>query len=1059
MKKVLQIVFFIALVLLPFISAAQAKISVKGMVLDNDNKPILGVLVVEKGSSNATSTDVDGMYRLSNVEGKATLVFTYMGFSTLEEKVEGRTTVNVRLTEDAQALEDVVVVAFGTQKKESVVGSITSVSPKALKVPSSNLTTAFQGRMAGMISYQRSGEPGADNAEFFIRGVTTFGTGRVDPLILIDDIESDATELARVNADDIEDFSLLKDATATALYGSRGANGVVLIKTKAGHVGKAKLSFRLENAFSAPTSELEFADPITFMRLHNEAVLTRDPLRPEPYSQEKIDNTLQPGSNHYIYPATDWKSELLRNYTTTQRASLNVSGGGDVATYFVSGSFSQDNGLFKVDQVNNFNNNIDLKKISIRANVDIKVTSTTKLKVMTTASFDDYTGPPFASASTSSTGGAEVYKAILRTNPVMFPAQYPKPNELNYLDHILFGNSDESGQLYLNPYAAMVRGYQEYSRSNVLASAELKQDLDFFTEGLKFRALFNTSRLSYYSISRMYDPFYYKLSSWDKYADNGVGTYNIMQVHEGTEYLNWATTMPSVKFNTYVEGAFIYNREFGDHSLSAMLVGQMRNISNPTRTNAAGVVDLQSALPERNLGLSGRATYGFAQRYFAEFNFGYNGSERFSEDHRFGFFPSVGAGWVISNESFWDPIKPIFEKFKLRYSYGLIGNDQIGSERFLYLSNVSFNGTSVGFGTSPSGSDRYSNTAVTISRYANSDITWETSKKANYAVEFTTFGIDVVAEYYTEHRENILLPRTNMPTTMGLWATVYSNVGEAIAKGVDISVDYNKVFNSKVWLQARATFTYAHSEYLKYADFDYQNEWWKYHPGYPISQTWGYIAEGLFVDDADVANSPRQQFGEYLAGDIKYRDVNGDGQITDLDMVPIGYPTTPEINYGFGPSVGFYGLDFSMYFSGVGRASFWIDYEAVSPFVDVSTGNGVKENNVLSQFIVESYWSEDNKNSYAVWPRLSETVITNNDQTSTWFMRDGTFLRLKQMELGYTIPEDITTRLRIKTARFYVSATNLLVWSKFKLWDPEMAGNGLGYPLQRVVNLGLQLTF
>jgi TonB-linked SusC/RagA family outer membrane protein len=1051
--------------------SAVAQRTIRGAVMDSKNEPVIGAQVSVKGTAIGTMTNADGMYTLelnSSVGRDAIIVFSLLGYNPVEERLGDRTVINVRLVEDEQAIEDVVVVAFGQQKKESVIGSVTTISPKSLKVPSSNLTSSFQGRLAGMISYQTSGEPGADNANFFIRGITTFGDGRADPLILIDNIELDATDLARLNSDDIESFSILKDATATALYGSRGANGVILVKTKSGQKGRMKLNVRVENSFSMPTQELAIADPITFMKQHNEAILTRDPLRPEMYSQEKIDNTLQPGSNPYMYPATNWHDEMLEDYAVTQRASINVSGGGDVATYFVSGTWAIDRGNFKVDEMNKFNNNINLQKIGIRANVDVSLTSTTNLKVLTSATFDDYVGPPLASVNSTNTGGSTMYNLVMHANPVLFPAKYPTPDEWSYMNHTLFGSSDEGGTLYMNPYAELVRGYKEYSRSNMLASIELRQNLDFFTEGLSVKALFNTNRMAYYSLQRAFTPFYYTLSSWDRYND----TYTLRPLNPetGTEYLNfeYGGSNGSLKFNTYMEGSMTYNRDFGDHGVSGMLVGTLRNILNPFRADATSqVVDLQSSLPERNVSLSGRFTYSYAARYFGEFNFGYNGSERFSENSRFGFFPSAGVGWLVSNEPFFEPLKDVFTNLKLRYSYGLIGNDQIGSARFLYLSNVSFDGSSTYFGDSYS--DRYSNSTVRISRYANDQITWETSTKSNYALEFGLYGFDVVAEYYTEHRKGILQQRTNLPPTMGLWTNVYANLGEAKAKGVDISLDYNKVFNADFWMQARATFTYAHSEYLKYADLDYQDATWMYRTGYPIKQRWGYIAEGLFVDDADVANSPTQ-FGNYMAGDIKYRDMNNDGQITELDMAPVGYPTSPEINYGFGPSFGFYGFDLSFFFSGVARTSFFIDYGAMTPFVDVgivnAAGTYTRGNTALAQFIADDHWSETNKNSYATWPRLTTEMLANNNTYNTWFMRDGTFLRLKQLEFGYSIPEKIVNRIGMTSARIYLSATNLLIFSKFKLWDPEMRvsgvpdqSNGTSYPLQRVVNLGVNVSF
>lgn len=1023
----------------------QDNIPVKGTVSNNFGELLPGVVVAIKGTTNATTTDTNGEFSINVPSDTTTLVFRYIGFKTEEIVVGNRRVISVVLSEESTMLEEAVVVAFGKQKKESVIGSITTINPKELKVPSSNLTTSFAGRVAGMIAYQRSGEPGQDNADFFIRGVTTFGYKK-DPLILIDNVEVSSTELARLQVDDIDSFSIMKDATSTALYGARGANGVILITTKQGTEGKAKVNFRFENSISRPIKNIELADPITYMRLANEAVLTRDPLGVTYYSDQKIDNTLS-GINPYMFPATDWRSMLLKNQTMNQRANISVSGGGKVAKYYVSGSFNKDNGIMKVADQNNFNNNIDLQSYSLRANVDMELTTTTSMSVRLSGTFDDYTGPI--------DGGTQVYRNIMRSNPVLFPAYYPVDEDHKYVQHILFGNYE--GPNYLNPYADMVKGYKDYSKSNMSAQLEMRQNLRFITDGLTARGVMNTSRYSFFDVKRSYSPFYYQANSWDKITN----TYKLTALNEegGTEYLNYDPGEKTVNSELYLEGSLNYNKTFGEvHGISGLLVGMYRD---KLTGNAS---TLQGSLPYRNVGLSGRFTYSFANRYFTELNFGYNGSERFHKSNRFGFFPSFGLAWSASNESFWNgDLQRILPKAKIRATYGLVGNDALGDDRFLYLSDVNMNNGDRGatFGRDYA----YGKNGISLSRYPNPDITWEKSRKTNIGLELNILNnIDIIVEGYWEKRTNIFMTRTATPATMGLSAQPKANIGEAKSNGIDISVDYNKIINKDWWIQGRFNLTYAKSKYLVYEEPTYDNTPWKSRVGYQIGQEWGYIAERLFVDDEEAANSPKQNFGEYGGGDIKYKDINGDGQITQLDQVPIGYPNTPEIVYGFGFSTGYKNVDFSGFFQGLARESFWIDVNATAPFMSYRYSDNELSGKILQNALIKAYaddhWSEENRNMYALWPRLSTTSVgnANNSQRSTWFMRDGSFLRLKSLEIGYTLPEKLAHRFGANI-RIYASGTNLLTFSKFKLWDPEMAGNGLGYPIQRVYNIGLTVSF
>ncbi|WP_081852602.1 TonB-dependent receptor [Prevotella sp. 10(H)] len=1031
----------------------QQRISVKGIVKDETDLPLAGVTVLVKGTTNATMTSANGEYTLKSVPVDAILVYSFIGMQTAEVEVNHQTSIDVVLKEDAIKMDDVVVVAFGTQKKESMISSISTVSPEELKVPSSNLTTALAGRLSGVIAYQRSGEPGMDNADFFIRGVTTFGYKK-DPLILIDGIESTTTDLARLQPDDIQAFSILKDATATALYGARGANGVIQITTKEGKEGPIKVSVRFENSWSSNTKNIKLADPITFMKMANEATRTRaegELNAALPYSYDKIERTRQ-GLNPYVYPANDWRKMLMKNTSYNPRLNVNLSGGGGIGRYYVAASYSKDNGNLKMDERNNFNSNIDLQTYQLRSNINLDLTKTTRAIVRLSGTFDDYTGPI--------DGGEVMYKKIMGTNPVLFPAYYPSSLEPK-TNHILFGNAKRgyagggSSADYTNPYAEMVKGYTDYSRSQMEATMELKQDLRFITQGLNIRAMFNTSRYSFYRINRQYKPYFYAVGSYDKPTDS----YTISQLNENdnpTEYLDYVEKDKDITSTVYIEAALSYNRKFDEkHDLGGLLVFQRREKLEANKG------DLQKSLPYRNQGLSGRFTYAFDNRYMAEFNFGYNGSERFYKTNRYGFFPAVGGGWYVSNEKFWEPMSRVISKLKLKATYGLVGNDAIGNEndRFFYLSNVKMDDDqkSYSFGEN----FQYVKNGITVERYGNRDIGWEKSYKSNFGIELGLLNdFEFQVDYFTEKRTNILMKRHIAPS-MGLAAEVRANVGEAKAKGVDLSLDYNKMLPKNYWIQGRANFTYAHSEFLKYEEPEY-NEKYRSHIGQSLNQEYGLIAERLFIDEYDVANSPNQTWSKYGPGDIKYVDMNGDGQITNADMVPIGYPTVPEIVYGFGFSAGNDRVDFSMFFQGSARSSFWINAQDTSPFDHKSPDNDhpYHRDVPLIKAYADNHWSETNRDIYALWPRLSPNLVRNNtDPRSTWFMRNGAFLRLKSVELGYTFPEHYLRKLHVSSFRAYVSGTNLLTWSGFDLWDIEMGGNGLGYPIQRVINLGIQVNF
>ena len=1033
MKKENVLIFLLSIFSINFFSQSTL---VSGQVVDEGGNPLPGVTVLVEGTNRGTSTTFEGTYALKIDDSSQSLQFSYIGFETQSILVGEQKIIDVILLENLESLEEVQVVAFQKQKKNSVIGSINTINPSELKIPTSNITNAMAGKLAGMISYQRSGEPGADNAEFFIRGVTSFGYAN-NPLILIDGLEVTTNDLARIEPDNIASFSIMKDATATSLYGARGANGVILVTTKEGKKGKAKVSFRYENSVSAPSQTNEFLNGVDYMNLYNRATRTRDASAPLTYSISKIYGT-QNGGDPNIFPNVDWYKELFKDYTLNRKANLNVNGGGDIAQYYLSVSHNNDTGLLKVDPLNNFNNNIDIKRSNLRANINIDMTSTTKIAVKFYSLFERYNGP--------SVSANDIFGSVMQANPANFPKYFNYEDNLGY-NHTLFGNKGNGA--FPNPYADMVKGYKDRFTNTIFSQVQIEQDLNFITEGLKFRGMASVRTYTMNENSREYTPFYYGMAEVE--TDEGILNY-LYRIQEGTEFLNNPSINNLGTSRFYYEFVSEYNRKFNElHDIGGLLVF---NFSESL--NTIGGTSAFSTLPSRNMGLSGRFSYNYDSRYFTELNFGYNGSEKFAKDNRFGFFPSIGLGWILSNEEWFNNKLPDVNMFKLKLTHGLVGNDGISSadDRFFYLSEVNLQSDSYGFTWGSDYNNYYQ--GYVIDRYSNQNVTWEVAEKTNYGLEIGLFNsFDLQVDYFTEHRSKIYMSRDYIPSTMGLTTTISSNLGEVDSKGLDLSIDYNKAFNSGLIVSARGNLTYSTNEILINGEPDYAYDYLS-RIGYPVNQAWGLLAERLFIDQEDIENSPEQFNGfssssnSYIPGDIKYTDVNNDGVVNELDRVPIGKPTVPEIVYGFGVSASYRGYDFSIFMQGVARTSFFINPNDISPFVN--------ERNALN-VIADNHWSINNPDPNAFWPRLSTYAIANNEQQSTWWQRDGDFLRLKNLEFGYTFPETDDGFFSKVNTRIYFTGLNLLTFSKFDLWDTEMGGNGLGYPPQKVYNIGLQVNF
>ena len=994
------------------------KRTVTGTVVDAENgDPVIGATVVVKGQKDGVITDLDGNFTIAISGSKAQLEFSYIGYRKKTVDVGDLGVINVKMESDNQLLSEVVVVGAGTQKKVSVTGSITSVKGLELKAPSSSLTTSFAGKLAGVISMTSTGEPGAAS-EFYIRGVSTFG-GRATPLILLDDVEISTADLNNIPAETIESFSILKDASATAIYGARGANGVMLITTKTGKENeKTRINVTVENSFNKPMNFPDFVNGATWMEMYNEAQLTRNPGATPKYSQLDIDNTRNQ-VNPYIYPDVQWKDVIFKNMNMNQRANVNISGGGSKASYYMSLQANHDTGLLDTKKVYSYNNNINNWGYNFQNKISYKITSTTKIDLHMNAQIRNKKGPNYSTS--------DLFAQMLYCNPINFPVTFPaQPGDT----HIRFGNAIWTGSsVRTNPYAYMLSSFKEYNENTLNTSLKINQKLDFVTKGLSVQAMVNWKNWASSSYNRTIEPYYYGIKG-GSYNPSNPTDYEIERLGtSGTDYLKTSDISKASDQTFYLDARVNYDRQFNLHHVTGMLMYMQREYRS-------------SVLPERNQGFSGRFTYDYGQRYLVELNFGYNGTERLAKKERFEFFPAVSLGWVISNEKFFEPMTKYIDNLKIRGSYGLVGSDETGlsagAQHFLYIDQVSLN--NIGFTT---GVDmNYTLYGPLVTNYAVVNGGWERVKKLDIGIDLELFRqLTITADYFNEKRYNILLHREAWPESLGYYtAKPWSNKGKVDNWGIELSVNWRKEFTKDLYVDFRGNFTYTENKYVNLDEPVYPYVW-KTSTGKPLSRTTGYIAQGLFSSQEEIDNSPTQNLGSTVKpGDIKYRDVNGDGKIDGSDQVMISpYGTTPRIQYGLGMNVTYKKFDFGVFFNGSAKRTIMIS--GISPF-------GQSDYNVM-QFIADDYWSESNPNPNAKYPRLGLTSsqTANNTVASTYWMRNGNFIRFKTLELGY----------KFKYGRVYLNGDNIAVFSPFKLWDPELSWNA--YPLQRTFNIGVQLNF
>lgn len=1030
---------------------AQEIVEVTGVIVDTQKSPLIGVSISVKDAPGlGTTTDSKGNYKIK-VDRYKTLVFSSVGYEKQEVLVKDSPIINVTLKEaETSVLDEVVVTGTGTQKKLTLTGAASTVDVETMKGnPTSSITNALAGNVPGVMAMMQSGQPGRNISEFWIRGISTFGGGSA-ALVLVDNVERDIND---INIEDIETFTVLKDAAMTAIYGSRGANGVILITTKRGKEGKININFKDETIYNTRTITPEFEDGITYANLLNEARITRnfEPI----YRPEELE-ILRLGLDPDLYPNVDWKDLLLKDGAMTYRANLNMTGGGATARYFVSGSYVDEGGMYKTDETlrNDYNTNANYKRWNYRLNTDINVTKSTILKVGVAGTLDKRNSPGL--------GDQDLWGSFFGYSPISTPVLYSNGRVPT------IGNGNK-----INPWVMSTQsGFNENWKNKVQTDVTIEQNFDFITKGLRLRGIVGFDTYNNNNITRIKQP---ELWHAERARDeNG----NLIFTHMADPKEMTQDGYSEGNRREFYDVMFNYDRKIGDHN-----VGAVARFTRDAFTKTVNLGnDIKNGVSRRNQALAGRLTYNWKSRYVADFNFGYTGSENFAIGQQYGFFPAVAAAWNISEEPFVKNNIPWLNLLKVRYSWGKVGNDQLkigdNNERFPYLYTIDEiwrrdengnlileNGQKIptgGYQWADYGLER-SYGGIRYSQVASPYVTWEMATKNNLGVDIALFKDKIIAnlDFFDEKRTGIYMERRFLPAMVGLESIPRANVGGVKSRGFDGRLEYKQKIG-ELNLTARSNITYSKNEITAIDEennvYGYQNQ-----KGYRVDQSIGLIALGLFKDYDDIRNSPKQQFDNnppnYQPGDIKYKDVNGDGVINDGDRVAIGATRRPNLIYGVGASVSWRGFDLSVHFQGSGKSTFSIYGKTVQAFREGEWGQVMKgvmgENRWISAEISGDPATENPNASY---PRLSFGDNINNFRESTFWLKNGQYLRLKTLDIGYTLPKHFTNRIKTNSIRIFLVGSNLLTWSKFKLWDPELATpRGEDYPLPKSFTFGINV--
>lgn len=1022
----------------------QNKRKISGRVTDIKGEPLIGVNVTVDGDANGSITNMDGLYEIFVTKKSVVLKFAYIGFKTSEIRTNASTNIyDVTLEEQVNELEETVIVGYGTQRKISNIGAQSSMKMEDIKTPSASLTTTLAGRLAGVVAVQRTGEPGKDAADIWIRGISTPNTS--SPLVLVDGVERSFND---IDPEDIESLTTLKDASATAVYGVRGANGVILIKTKPGKVGKPTVSADYYESFTRFTKMVDLADGITYMNAANEA-MRNDGIATK-YTEDQIRNTIA-GKDPYLYPNVDWLKEIFNDWGHNRRVNVNVRGGSEKVAYYASVSYFNETGMTVTDKnIDTYDSKMKYSRYNFTTNLNIDVTPTTKVEIGAQGYLGEGNYPAISSA--------DLYNAAMSISPVEYPKMF-------FVNGEAFVPGTSTNNNFNNPYSqATRRGYDNLTKNQIYSNLRVTQDLDMLTKGLKLTAMYAFDVYNEIHVHQdRAESTYNFLDTSVPYDMNGQPI--LQRIYEGSNVLSYKQETSGNK-KTYLEASLNYDRTFNDdHRVSALfLFNQQSKLLYPKGT-------LEDAIPYRMMGIAGRATYSWKDRYFAEFNIGYNGAENFSPKHRFGTFPAFGVGWVVSNEKFWQPLSKAVSFLKIRYTDGKVGNSEVSDRRFMYLDQMKENGD-YGYKFGPNGTKWSGYETVNMAV----DLIWEESRKQDLGIDLKLFNDDlsIVFDLFKERRENILLKREHsIPSFLGYNTSApYGNIGIIENKGFDGTIEYNKRINKDWVIALRGNVTFNKDKWIQ-GELPEQKYEWMNQYGHNINGVKGYVAEGLFtqaeiddmarwesLSDANKAITPKpfaSQFGTVKAGDIKYKDLNNDGQIDAYDQTYISRGDVPTTVYGFGFTVGWKDLSVGMMFQGVAGAERVLNGSSVNPF-----NGGGGSGNLYSN--IGDRWTEENPDQNAFYPRLSygseTTSNINNFQKSTWWVRNMNFLRLKTLQISYNLPKPWVNKVHLKNAAVYVMGTNLFTLSRFKLWDPELnTDNGASYPNTTSYSVGINFTF
>ncbi|WP_160713852.1 TonB-dependent receptor [Chitinophaga solisilvae] len=976
----------------------------KGRVVnDRDNTAIPFVNIKIENSTRGVIGDGDGNFQLK-VKAGDILIISSMGFLTQKIKAGGESQLTIRLAEDVKGMDEVVVVAYGEQKKVSVTGAIATVRTRELKQsPVANLNNALAGRLPGLITVQRSGKPGADQSQLYIRGVSTLSAGNAAPLIVVDGVEGRA--FSDIEPGDVDAVTILKDATATAIYGIRGANGVVLVTTRRGSATRApSISFTAQRAIQKPTRLFEVVNSYEYATLYNEAL--RNEGLAEKYSPADLDGY----KNHtdpYKYPDNNFADLLLRSSSAMDRYNLTISGGSPFARFFISGTYLGQDGIYKnFPNAYNYKTNTRYNRANFRANVDIDVTKSTVVRLDLSGSFGQRNEAPYDN---------DPFFSIVRFTPNLAPIYNPD------------GSWGASSLLTNNPVAELAdKGYAIYYNGYAQGFFSITQKLDHFLKGLSASA--NISYDANYSQTQTRSKNYFA------YALNPDGTVNKQPVRQGGKLNPVAASYGLDRFTTF-QGRLNYARKFGeDHNVTGLL------LYTQTKRFSGG------ALPFALQGISGRGTYDFRSKYFAEFTFGYNGSENFIKGRRFGFFPAFSAGWLVSEEHFMKGATSFLDYLKIRGSYGVVGNDQLGGSRFLFQSYYA-DGGGGSFGNPPNGTS-----GINEGYLGNEMITWEKGYKSNIGIEtkFLHNKLRVNVDLFHENRRDILINANTLPDFTGFPNNPPLNKGRVINKGFEAEASYSSNIGKNFTWMIRGNMQYNRN---RIEEMDEPTPKYPYlaQTGQRVGQNFGLIAEGFFRNQEEIDKSPKQTFVSVVRpGDIKYKDVNNDGVVDVFDQVPIGYAAIPEIQYGITLSCNYKNFDFSMLIQGAANSSVYLSGWGIFEFYQLGTA---------MKYHLDR-WTPETAGT-ATWPRLSTSFNANNHRISTMMLKSGDYVRLKNLEIGYSLPQQVLKRVGLSNLRVFANGQNLLTWDKLKVTDPEYASGGIRstYPQQLVYNFGFTLDF